>query len=235
MIRLTLPLLLLFFTSSLIAQDTLNRTDAQGRRPGIWTKTDTAGHKVYEGRFLNGKPTGEFRYFYPSGKVKAVSKVSHNGRYADAVSYYPNGKKMAEGRYIDEKKDSLWTFYGELDGAMASQDMYRQGKLNGESRIFYPEGSPSEVFEYRDGVKDGKWEQYYPDGKLKLKGNFKGGDKAGPFQTWYASGTPMMSGQYRDGHQDGTWTFFDDKGKISRKETYREGWKIAVDSVGVKH
>lgn len=232
MIRLALPLLLLIFHFSLSAQDTVNRTDPQGRRQGFWRKTDSAGHAVYEGRFRDGKPSGEFRYYYPTGKLKAVSVVSGAGRFADAVSYYPNGKKMAEGRYVDEKKDSVWTFYGELDGAMASKETYRQGRLNGESRIYYPEGTPSELFVYRDGVKDGKWEQYYPDGKLKLKGSYKTGDKAGPFQTWYASGTPMMSGQYRDGHQDGTWTFFDDKGKISRKETYREGWKVAVDSTG---
>ena len=52
-----LPFILLyFFTPVLMAQDTLNRTDAGGLKQGYWRKIDSAGMTIYTGRFIDGKP-----------------------------------------------------------------------------------------------------------------------------------------------------------------------------------
>ena len=202
------------------AQDTVNRTDASGKKQGFWRKSDSLGRKTYEGRFRDGIPFGEFRYYYPDGKLKTRSVVSSQGRRATTVSFFPNGKKMAEGKYLDEKKDSTWRFYSEFDEVLVSEDDYRRGKLDGRSRIYYPDGVLSEEIHYREGVKDGPWEQHYTDGKIKLRGAYSQGQKAGSFRLFHLDGRPMLTGQYRDGHQDGIWTYFDEKGAIIKKEFY---------------
>ncbi len=227
--RLIAGLFLVLFPLLLPAQDTINRTDSQGRRQGFWRKTDTAGKAVYEGRFINGVPDGEFRYFYPDGRLKTVSVVSDHGKRARTVSYFRNGKKMAAGNYLNEKKDSTWQFFNEYDGSLVSEEKYRLGIVEGTSKIFYPSGGISETFYYKNGIRSGLWEQYYLDGKLKLRGAFLNGEKSGAFKTFYSSGNVMISGQYINGHQDGNWTYYNEKGSVTKTEVYAKGILLRVE------
>lgn len=232
MIRFPILILIAFFSCALSAQDTLNVTDGKGQRQGFWRKLDSAGRVIYEGRFKDGVPAGEFRYFYPDGKLKTVSMVTDMGNRAVTVSYFPNGRKMAAGNYIHEKKDSTWLFFSESNGTLVSMESYRNGMINGLSKVFYPDGGLSEQHYYKNGVRDGLWEQYYLDGKLKLRGGFKTGEKHGLFKTFYNSGRPMIEGQYLQGHQDGKWTYFDEKGSLSKTETYDKGVLLKVEQPG---
>jgi antitoxin component YwqK of YwqJK toxin-antitoxin module len=229
MFRISSIILFAFFSSLLFGQDTVNIKDSKGQRQGYWKKLDTAGKMIYEGRFRDGIPSGEFHYYYSNGKTKTISRFSKDGKLARTVSYFPNGKKMAAGNYLDEKKDSVWQFFSESNGTIVSMDTYQGGLINGESKVFYPEGGLSELHVYKIGVKDGLWEQYYMDGKLKLRGAYRAGEKEGQFKAVYASGMPMISGQYLLGHQDGTWTYFDEKGAITKKEVYDRGMLVSVN------
>jgi antitoxin component YwqK of YwqJK toxin-antitoxin module len=138
-------------------------------------------------------------------------------------SYYKNGKPMARGIYIDEKKDSTWQFFSEYDGILLSEEKYIGGVKNGISKIYFPSGSISEIINWKDDLKDGPWETYYTDGKLKMKGAFRNGDKEGPFVFYYNSGKVMIAGDYLEGHQHGTWNYYSDKGEIVKTEKYDKG------------
>jgi antitoxin component YwqK of YwqJK toxin-antitoxin module len=229
MIRISLFTFFMMISCLLSGQDTVNVTDSKGHRQGFWRKTDTAGRVVYEGRFSDGYPSGEFRYFYPNGKIKTISKVSSGGKRAVTISYFPNGNKMAAGNYLNEKKDSTWQFFSESNGTLVSEETYKSGIIQGISRVFYPEGGLSEFQEYKNGILEGRWEQYYLDGKLKLQGTFKAGEKEGLFKTFFMSGQLMMTGQYNQGHQDGTWVFYNDKGIVTEKEFYKNGKLIKTE------
>lgn len=232
MFRIFIFMLLTVLSCSLSGQDTLNVTDPGGRKQGFWRKLDTAGHIKYEGHFKDGIPVGEFRYYYPDGKLKTISKVSNQGKQAVTVSYFPNGKKMAAGNYINEKKDSLWQFFSESNGTLVSEERYKAGVIEGISNIFYPEGGLSEMHYYKNGIRDGLWEQYYLDGKIKLRGAYKAGEKQGGFKTFYTSGQLMFAGQYIAGHQDGIWIYYGEKGGVSKKEFYQKGVLLKVEEAG---
>ena len=130
---------LIFFTSlAIFGQDTINKTDAGGKKQGFWIKKDKDGKKIYEGQFNNDIPYGTFKYYYPDGALKAVSVLSDNGRCSRTTTFFKNGRKMAEGKYIDEKRDSTWKFYTEFDNIMVSEEFYKDGKKDGISKTFYP-------------------------------------------------------------------------------------------------
>jgi len=222
-------LLLSLFSVVLFSQDTINQKDAQGNKTGFWRKSNTSGIKVYEGHFRAGIPYGEFRYFYPDGKVKTISFISRNGHLAKTISYFQTGKKMAVGNYLDEKKDSLWKFYSETADTVAGEEFYREGRKEGVSRTFYAGKGVSELITWKNGIQDGRWEAYYTSGKLKLQGFFTAGQKAGPFKTFYETGGVMMSGQYSEGRQAGTWDYFDEKGRITKKESYQNGMIVKTE------
>lgn len=221
--RIPLFIFILLSCSVIFAQDTINQTDKDGKKHGFWIKKDKAGIKIYEGRFEHGIPTGEFRYFYPDGNLKTISKLSSGGNFAYVVSYFPNGKKMAEGYYRNEKKDSTWIFYSEFTDVKIREENYRDGVLNGLSRFYYPNGEPYELKNYINGVQEGSWEKYNETGVLRLKGNYQAGEKNGKIFLYGDNGKVVTKGLYTNGHQDGDWVYYDPEGKIKKKETYKMG------------
>jgi len=218
-----LAILLLLITGSTIGQDTINAVDYKGYKQGFWRKFDSSGNKIYEGRFKNGVPIGEFRYFYPVGSVKAVSIYSDNGKIARTISYFPNGIKMAAGNYLSEKKDSIWQFFSQIDGALLSEEEYKSGLKTGVSKTYFLQGGIAEISTWKNGVKEGLWEEYYSDGKTKVRGTFRNNEKEGLIQAYYPSGKLLLSGLYKQGHQDGTWTYYAENGIITKQEIYEDG------------
>ena len=224
----------IFFTIFLVcfdlnAQDTINKTDSEGRKNGYCIKKDKEGKKIYEGQFSHDVPVGEFRYFYPEGELKAISLLSDNGKRSRTTTFFNNGKKMAEGLYVNEKRDSIWKFYSEFDNVVVSEEFYKDGKKEGISRTFYADGTVAERSNWKNGTRSGLWEQYYTDGKLKLECAYNNDLKDGPLKTYHMSGKIWLTGQYINGDADGTWIYVTDKGETEKKEYYNKGRLIKTE------
>ncbi len=221
--KIFILLMLLVPLIRLAGQDTLNQTDPHGRKHGSWIKRDSAGNKIYEGQFDHGVPYGEFRYFYPNGAKKTVSNISQQGKRARTVSWFPNGKLMAKGNYLNEKRDSIWQYFSDITEQIISEECYSNGNLNGPSKVFYPNGAVSEIKNYTNGIANGTWEMYFDDGNLKLKGNFLNGEKDGNYRIYSPDGQLLVKGKYYNGHQDGDWFYYDEKGAIRQQDFFNKG------------
>lgn len=220
----------IFITSvALFGQDTINNVDAGGKKQGYWIKKDQEGKKIYEGQFIHDIPYGTFKYFYTEGELKAISLLSDGGKRSWTTTYFKNGKKMAEGLYISEKKDSTWKFYSEFDDIVVSEDFYKDGKKEGISKTFYPDGLVAERSMWKNGIRSGVWEQYYTDGKLKLQCAYVNDKKNGPLKTYHISGRIWLTGQYINGDADGTWTYITEKGEIEKKEYFDKGRLVRTE------
>ncbi len=217
--------------SSVFSQKTLNRVDQNGRKQGIWIKKDSNERKIYEGQFLDDHPTGTFRYYYPQGGIKAVSVFSEQGTRTKTITYFSSGKKMSEGVYINEKRDSIWRFYSEYDGVLVAEESYSKGIKEGISKTYYAGKGIAELFTWKSGVREGIWEQYYTEGALKIRGTYKNDQRDGEFKTYYSSGKLLYLGQYSKGDPVGTWSYFAEKGNIEKKETYLNGFLFKTDSI----
>ncbi len=86
-----------------------NKTDAKGQKQGEWKKYHTNGMLRYVGSFKNDKPLGEFKYYYDTGKIQ--SKMDHKEAVSYFIAYYKTGEVKATGKYINQKRDSVWNFY----------------------------------------------------------------------------------------------------------------------------
>lgn len=224
-------LLFCFFSISTFSQDTLNRINAGGLKEGFWRKLDSAGNKRYEGRFSNGIPSGTFRYFYPNGKVKATSVFSVDGKRSKTTSFFESGKKMAEGIYIDEKRDSIWRFFSEYDGSLLSEESYKDGKKDGVVKTFYAGKGPAEIVNWKAGIREGAWIQYFSDGTVKMRANYHEDNKEGVIEVFSETGALLIKGKYLKGDPDGTWMYYDAKGKPLKKEIYDKGAIVSSEEI----
>ena len=197
-------LILLLCTFGLTAQN--NATDSQGKKHGVWVKYyEGKAKKIkYKGQFEHGVPVGTFVYFHANGAKQAENVFK--GKTGNCYSKQFSEKRQleAEGWYINQQKDSIWTYYG-LEGQLLSREGYKLGKLDGDVLVYYADGKLAEKTQYIDGVKEGLWVQKYPDGKTKFKGTHKDGHLQGEAVYFSQDGRPSYKGSYLKGLRHGKW------------------------------
>ena len=212
--------------SNLNAQE-LNRTDSNGQKQGKWVKEYSNGAIRYEGAFKDDRPIGEFKYYYPNGKIKAITRYGTDGRTAYAKTFQLNGRLLAEGKYIDRKRDSTWRFYSDTDSTLISEVNYKLGVLDGKKIIFFPQnGKPSKIIEYKNGKKNGQLREFYTDGKPSRLETYRNDTLNGPFKIWFPEGQLQIEGSYKNGYQEGIWKTYDKNGKLLKQETFSNGFLI---------
>jgi len=219
-----ISLILFSFSLTVYAQsDTINRTDAQGRKQGYWEKHDAEGNLVYQGFFSNNKPVGEMKRYYETGEIKAILKYRKNSETVKTQFFYDTGEVAAEGLYIGNKKDSIWHYYSYYTGALTSAEMYSNGVKQGMEKKFYPNGKVSEEVEWKDDIKNGIWNQYFEDGTPKLKASFLYNTVNGPYTFYWPNGTLYIKGTFVDNKREGKWYFYTDEGKLKSEISYING------------
>lgn len=203
-------------------KDTLNRLDDAGKKQGYWKKYGENGMIVYEGRFRDDLPVGEFTYYYPDGTTKARSAFSDAGHRARTVTYHYNGKVMSEGYYFDQQKDSTWRYF-DNSGTLLKEETYRNNMKNGVWRSYYEDGQVAEEVHWADDRKQGPWVQYFPDGTRKLESNYTNDEQEGPIVHYHPSGRARITGEYLHSLRTGTWYYMNDSSKVVKKEIYEDG------------
>lgn len=221
---------LLFFLSVLCistvlfaqnSADTLNQLDNSGKKHGYWKKSDRDTLR-YEGKFEHGIPVGEFKYYYPSGNIKAKTVYSENGTVANTTMYYSTGPKMAEGVYINKIREGEWINYDGEDHIIAKVN-YKNGLKSGECTYYYSEGGKLEIINYENGVEHGNYVQYFNNQSVKMKGTYEHGEFHGVFAYYYPNGIINNTGKYVHNLREGVWSMTDDLGKPIVNVTYKNG------------
>ncbi|RDC63669.1 hypothetical protein AHMF7616_02277 [Adhaeribacter pallidiroseus] len=80
---------------------------------------------------------------------------------------------------------------------------------------------------YENGKIVSKVITYHENGKVQSETEYKNGLKNGAFKQFYTSGQPEITGNYRYNRQIGTWKYFDESGKIIKNTVYRNGIAVA--------
>ncbi|HET6989702.1 MAG TPA: hypothetical protein VFJ43_00185 [Bacteroidia bacterium] len=195
-----------------------------GLKEGPWKKVDSLGTCIYVGQFKAGKPYGVFTYFDTDARKMSEINFLNGGPVAYGKMYGVTGKIQAEGKYINQQKDSLWTFFTE-DGVLLSQEWYKNGKRNGKSVTYHPFSKQiAELKFYKDDLQDSIWVTYYSDGKKEGEGKYKMGKQEGRATWFFPDGKLNIVGNYLHDVKDGIWVYYtEDDGKYVEKG--RETWK----------
>lgn len=207
------------------AGDYANATDAKGLKQGPWKKMDENGTCIYVGQFKDDKPVGVFTYFDTDGRKMSEMDFKTGGPVVYAKMFYINGFIQAEGKYINQLKDSTWHFYTDYkNGELLSEETYVKGKKEGKSTVFHPGTTkPASITFYKNGIEEGAYVEYYLDGVKKEDATFVHGLLEGK-ATWYCpDGKISILGNYEHSLKHGNWVYYDCTGKIKGKETWDKG------------
>ncbi len=205
----------------------INKVDAQGKRQGNWRVYDGEGNLKFIGEYISGKPVGQFTYFYPNGKTKAVVIHEPGGRVTRVTNYHANGNLLARGKYFDQKKDSTWQYFNEEDGLLSAEEQYEQGVKVGVWKTYYPEGNVAEELTYRNDKMQGPCVQYFTDGSVKLKCNYADDKLDGLYVIYHLKGTVEVSGTFSRNMKNGAWVYLHENGELEKREEYENGRMVS--------
>jgi antitoxin component YwqK of YwqJK toxin-antitoxin module len=225
--KITLYILLAFASLhglSMVPPDTVwNQTDERGMKQGHWKKHYPNGELMYKGYFRDNKPEGKMLRYYEDGLLQAELYFPEDSDVTYSTMYFKNGQAGAEGKYIRQQRDSIWSYYSYYTGALSYRESYSMGKKEGLSVKYYPEGIPAEMIFWSGDMKNGTWKQYFEDSTLRLSSAYLADLLEGPFRVYNRNKVLKIDGTYSKGKMTGDWHFYDNEGKLMRTLKYEDG------------
>ena len=232
-----LIILSIIFSLSAFAQE-INQVDSQGRKQGMWKKPfDNVKVYRYTGQFKDDIPYGKFVYFYETGSVQAIVIFSEKGKVSRSQMYHNSGYMMAQGKYIDQKKDSIWVYYDDR-GFVSYQESYLKGELNGQKVYFYAPRDEklyvSRYEYYKNGVLHGEFKEFHENTSVKIQGNYLDGNLNGLVTEFHPNGKIKKVMHYKFAVKHGNWAFYNEKGVLIGTKMFWEGKLLEGDEAEKK-
>ena len=123
---------------------------------------------------------------------------------------------------------------------LISESTLIDGKLNGETTVWYPTGEKRSVETFSAGYPNGMYIEWYPNGKTKIIGSYslKYRDSVIVLtQPTYDTMEIMVNGNKFasvsvdnfPGLKNGVWIFYDEKGVMIRRETWAYGTLVKTE------
>lgn len=211
----------LFQIFLLSAQGDINQFDDNGERHGVWRKYYNNDRIRYSGRFEHGKEVGVFKFYSASNSDNPVivKEYSPDSDLADVSFYNPSGILESQGKMRGKEREGKWLFYHEDGKSVMSEENYKNGKLEGVYKTYYPTGEPTEIAYYRNGLLDGNYKKYSIKGFLYQDFNYSRG-KLNGMAIYYSrkTGDLIKKGPFKDDQRVGTWENYVDGELVSTEQ-----------------
>jgi len=211
-------------TYKIFKGDTINRTDAKGLKQGTWKRFYDNDKPFSVAFYKNGIAQGTTITYYKSGEKQGDLIHDKDGKTARLVSYWPSGKIKATGKYVSQKKDSLWNYFNEKE-ILTSVESFKSGEAHGVWKVFYTDGRIAEEYTWVGGKKQGPFKKYFQSGSVKASGTYKNDSLEGTIIYFYEDGKPYVKGDYSKGLMHGKWLYMNSRGVVDSTHSYSEGIK----------
>lgn len=205
-------ILLLSATSFVVAQT--NQVDSKGRKQGEWIKYyPKSKHVEYKGSFVDDKPDGVFYYYFYDGSVKMVAKHDSKTLRSEVYTYHENKKVKSFGIYKNQLKDSVWTYYSNT-GSVSKRESYKNNLLDGMSITYYVnhvkkgEERVVEAIPYVKGKMEGEAKKYYINGTLQQVSHYVNDRLDGVFETYDPGNVKTSTSFFKNGKRHGIATVY---------------------------
>lgn len=204
------------FAASMVLVQSLaaqNVTDSKGLKQGAWSKNyDGTSQARYKGQFKDNVPVGKFTYFERTGEVSAVVENVGAG-VSYSKTFYKDGKLASQGKFIDQKKDSVWLFFNE-SGNLVSRETFSKDVRNGKALFYNSDSVLTLEQNFSAGKLNGKYISFFKNGKVETEENYVNGEKMGLYKAYFSTGTVQSEGSYLKNQRMGIWKEFNSNGSV---------------------
>jgi len=172
----------------------------------IYREWSEIGKPSIEGAYFKGNPSGRWTYYYIDGREKMVEEIIDTVNYVREF-WLPDSLHTQK---VINGNGEFVTFY--TTGRPKAWYHYKEGLKNGPFEEYSVHGYTTISGSFKEGLKDSMWSFWYYTGALEKTSVYSNGFLNGPYKYYYDNGKTNVEGQYLDGKKDGTWTWYTNKG-----------------------
>jgi len=213
---------------------------------GKWVYFDKAGAIIEERNYYKGQLNGPVKAQYSNGKPRQEGYFKLGEQDSVYREWNEDGKLSIEGSYFQDKPSGTWTYYysngkqklieefiDTIDYVRAywlPDSLHTQTVIDGtgEMLTFYTTGDQKEWYNYKNGLKNGPFEEYSTYGFVTISGSFKEGLKDSLWSYAYYTGALEKTSTYVDGELNGPYHYYFDNGQINVEGQYSDGKKTGI-------
>ncbi|HTL47235.1 MAG TPA: hypothetical protein VL688_04135 [Verrucomicrobiae bacterium] len=101
-----------------------------------------------------------------------VPILSVLGLVAVGLIFFSLNFTVEKEQHLDGEMEKQYFF-----GKLVAERSYRNGQLNGLTKIYYGDGKIKSEWTFREGSREGLAKQYSPDGNLKFEDEYSAGKR----------------------------------------------------------
>lgn len=231
----TIITILQYNENYLVSRDKINRKDNKGQRQGTYKQFYNDGSLKKEENFLDNVLHGYFREFNETGILLQAMR-------------YERGAVIEE---FDEEAREIIDFKRTYDeqGRIIFSGAYLEGIPRGIHRFFDTSATVINSYIYNEkgerisegivneqGLRKGKWKDYYVSGKIKASGAYLNNRRNGIWTYYFENKSVEQKGGFLRGRFDGTWIWYYPDGSVWREESYfngkEDGYSVEYNNEG---
>ncbi len=220
-----------------------DKLDETTEKHGKWLYYDRMGVLEEERNYYKDMLQGKVVLYYPNKKIKQEGYFYLNRQDSIYKEWNESGKLVVKGHYKMNQPIGKWSYFY-ADGRQKSEEEVIQGVNHlvsfwlpdsahtqtiidgtGELSTYYTTGTVKEWYNYKNGLKDGPFEEISIYGYPTLTGFFKEGEKDSTWTYAYYTGDTEKISNYKNGVLHGEYKYFYDSGKLNVHGYYSEGKK----------
>ena len=114
----------------------------------------------------------------------------------------------------------------EGDSVLEGKIPFKNGVIEGSSKLYYPSGKLASVATFKNGKVEGVQKDYYENGNLKRELPHKNGIINGIVKEYYPNGKLKIESNQKNGLPDGVSKFYDENGKVIDQATFKDGQEV---------
>ncbi len=166
--------------------------------------------------------------------VLEITRITKRAELFDEhvqVSYYCGGLEIAQELY--DSKGNIVRASGNIpdgtvkeyydDGTLKEASLFQDGKANGRSISYYPDGKVFEMKNYSNGLPHGWSRTYRRDGTLWMQSSFFEGKLHGRFISYHNDDIAEIKAEYWNGRLNGRCVIYDRSGNVRKEGVFSMG------------
>lgn len=180
---------------------------------------DASNNVVETVNEVDGNWEGEYRVYYPSGKLFGVSHYKKGQLHGSSKFYDENKNLMSETEFVDGRRHGeIWFYYP--SGEVYSIQRFDMGVRQGIQEYYYQNNVLKTLINYDKGILDGEVRIFHENGAREREMTFVKGKLDGFEYAWAANETLIHESQYSMGTPINKSKVWDENGKLIQQYAY---------------
>lgn len=217
----------IFLNGKMVAEGII---DEKGLKQGYFQEYYENGRVKAEGKYVDSKPVGQWKYYYQDGTLEQEGTFNNRGRHiGEWIWYYQNGYVWKKEFFENGKNEGEYIEY-DISGKIIVKGEYFDGEETGS--WFWEIGDTREEGKFEGGQYSGEWKLTdIETGTILFTGKYLDGYQNGKHTHYWHNGKKRMEGHYIMGQREGEWYYFNSEGYLIVKISYKNGIEQKYNNV----